>query len=84
MEKCKLSETEKSEQVKSKVKSMRIIFFEIKGSFHKEFVLAGQTVNSTYCCDISWRLCENSLHHDNAHFHTSFFTSEYLAKTTGL
>jgi hypothetical protein len=26
---------------------------------HKEFVLAGQAVNSTYYCDVSWRLCGN-------------------------
>jgi hypothetical protein len=34
-------------QVKSKVKSMLISFFDIKGIVHKEFVLAGQTVNSS-------------------------------------
>jgi hypothetical protein len=37
-------------QVKSKVKSMLIIFFDIKGIVHKEFLLAGQTVNSAYYC----------------------------------
>jgi hypothetical protein len=44
----------KARQMKSKVKSMLIIFFDIKGIFHKEFVLAGQTVNSTYYCDFLW------------------------------
>jgi hypothetical protein len=39
----------KVRQVKSKVKSMLIIFIDIK--VHKEFVLAGQTVNSAYYCD---------------------------------
>jgi hypothetical protein len=39
-------------QVKSKVKSRLIIFFDIKGIVHKEFVMAGQTVNSAYCCDV--------------------------------
>jgi hypothetical protein len=34
-------------QVKSEVKSMPIIFFDIKGIVKKEFVQAGQTVNST-------------------------------------
>jgi hypothetical protein len=38
-------------QVKSKVKNMLIIFFAIKRIVHKEFILAGQTVNSTYYCD---------------------------------
>jgi hypothetical protein len=42
----------KAIQVKSKVKSILIIFFYIKGIVHKEFVLAGQTVNSAYYCDI--------------------------------
>jgi hypothetical protein len=32
--------------------SWLIIFFDIKGIVHKEFILAGQTVNSTYYCDI--------------------------------
>jgi hypothetical protein len=36
----------KATQVKSKVKSMLINFFDIKGIVHKEFVLAGETVNS--------------------------------------
>jgi hypothetical protein len=32
--------------VKSKVKRMLIIFFDIEGIVHKEFILAGQVVNS--------------------------------------
>jgi hypothetical protein len=36
----------KAKQVKSKVKSMLIIFFDIMRSVLKEFVLAGQRVNS--------------------------------------
>jgi hypothetical protein len=43
----------------SKVKSIVIIFFDIKGIAHKEFVLAGQTVNSAYYCDVLRRLREN-------------------------
>jgi hypothetical protein len=42
--KYKLNETKKSRQVKSKVKSMLIIFFGIKLIVHKEFILAEQTV----------------------------------------
>jgi hypothetical protein len=49
----------KARQVKSKVKSMFIIFRDIKRILHKEFVLADQTVNSAYYCDILWRLHEN-------------------------
>jgi hypothetical protein len=43
MENSKLTKTEKARQVMSKVKSMLIIFFDIKGIVHEEFVLAGQT-----------------------------------------
>jgi hypothetical protein len=42
----------KARQVKSKVKSMLIIFFDIKEVGHKEFILAGHTVNSAYYCDV--------------------------------
>jgi hypothetical protein len=42
----------KARRVKRKVKSMTIIFFDIKGIVHKEFVFAGQTVNSACCCDV--------------------------------
>jgi hypothetical protein len=45
--------------VKSKVKSIFIIFFDIKGIAHEEYVLAGQTVKSTYCCDVLQWLCED-------------------------
>jgi hypothetical protein len=38
---------------------MLIIFFDIKGIVHKEFVLAGQTVNSAYYCDVLRRIREN-------------------------
>jgi hypothetical protein len=37
--------------MKSKVKSMLIIIFGIKRIIHKEFIVAGQTVNSEYYCD---------------------------------
>jgi hypothetical protein len=74
----------KARHVQSKVKSMLIIIFDIKRTVHKEFVLAGQTVNSTYC-DILRRLRENVrknwlLHQDNAPIHTSFFIGEFLTK----
>jgi hypothetical protein len=39
-------------KMKSKVKSMPIIFSDIKEIVHKEFVLAGRTVNSTYYCEV--------------------------------
>jgi hypothetical protein len=42
----KLSESEeKARLVKSKFKSMLIIFFDFKGIVHKQIVLASQTAN---------------------------------------
>jgi hypothetical protein len=41
----------KARQAKSKVKSMLVILFYIKRIVYKEFVLADQTVNSSYYCD---------------------------------
>jgi hypothetical protein len=38
----------KGREVNSKVKSMLLIFFDIKEIVYKEFVLADQTVNSAY------------------------------------
>jgi hypothetical protein len=37
---------EEARQVKSKVKGMLVIFFDLKENIHKEFALSGQTVNS--------------------------------------
>jgi hypothetical protein len=45
--------------VRSKVKRKLIIFFDIKGTVYKEFVLAGHRVKSTYYCDVFWQMCEN-------------------------
>jgi hypothetical protein len=42
----------KARQVKCEVRSMFIIFFDIRGIVHKEFVLAVQTVNSSYYFDV--------------------------------
>jgi hypothetical protein len=42
------SRPKKARNVKSKAKNMHIIFFDIKGIIHKEFVLSGQTINSAY------------------------------------
>jgi hypothetical protein len=44
----------KARQAKSNVKSMLIIFCDINGAVHKEFILAGQTFNSAYYCDVLW------------------------------
>jgi hypothetical protein len=80
--------------VKRKIKSILIIFFDVKWTVNKEFVLAGQTINSAYYYDVLRQLHENVqtfrpkifrqknwlLHHDNAPSHTTFFTKEFLSK----
>jgi ribosomal protein L20 len=48
-------------QVNSKIKSILIIVFDLKGIVHKEFVLARQTVSSAYYCDVLRRLRGNSV-----------------------
>jgi hypothetical protein len=83
--------------VKSKVKGMLITFFDIDGIIHKQLDLAGQTVNSAYCCDVLQLLHENVrrhptelrlqenwlLHHEKVPSHTSFSTTDFfLPKTT--
>jgi hypothetical protein len=71
------------------------IFFDIKGIVHKEFILAGQIVNSAYYCDVLQRLGENIrrlrpelwqqknwlFQHDNSLSHTSFFLRDSVTKT---
>jgi hypothetical protein len=39
---------------------MLILFSDIKGTAHKEFLLAGQTVSSTYYSDVLQQLPENT------------------------
>jgi hypothetical protein len=46
-------------KMKGKVKRVLIIFFDIWGTADKEFLLAGQTVNSTNCCEVLQQMCEN-------------------------
>jgi hypothetical protein len=42
----------KARQAECKVESTTIIFFDIKGIVHKEFVLGGQRVSSTHYSDV--------------------------------
>jgi hypothetical protein len=42
----------RARQVESKVISMFIIFFDINGIVHKEFVTPGHRANSAYYCDV--------------------------------
>jgi hypothetical protein len=78
----------------TQVNSILITFFDISVIVHKEFVLAGQTVYSTFY--VLRRLRENArrlrpelwrqrswlLHHDNAPSHISLFTREFSAQNS--
>ncbi|UYV69350.1 K02A2.6-like [Cordylochernes scorpioides] len=69
---------------KSRIKTMIIVFFDIRGIVHCEFVSQGQTVNSVFHLEVLRRLKRRisrvrtdikdtvKLHHDNATSHTAF------------
>jgi len=78
---------------KSRVKTMLVTFFDIRGIVHYEFVPTGQTVNQVYHLEVLERLCEkvrrkrpklfdnNSwiLDHYNAPAHAVLSVMEFLA-----
>jgi len=80
-------------QSKSRVKTMLLTCFDIRGIVHYEFVPTGQTVNQVYFLEVLEKLCEkvkrkrpelfasNSwiLHHDNAPAHMALSVKECLA-----
>ena len=83
----------KSHLVKSTEKVTLIVFFDIDGVVHHEFVPPGQTVNGHFYVQVLQRLCvvvrrkrrekwqgEWFLHHDNAPIHTSFVVQQFLAE----
>jgi hypothetical protein len=84
----------KARQVRSNVKTMLMVFFDIQGLVHCEFVPAGQTVNQHYYKEVLLRLREKVrrqrsqlfqsgrwlLHHDNAPAHTALSIQEFLAE----
>nr|APL98296.1 truncated putative DD34D transposase [Bactrocera tryoni] len=84
----------KPRQSRSKVKVMLIVFFDIRGVVHYEYVPTGQTVNKEYYLGVMRRLrdairrkrpslwANNSwiLHHDNAPSHKAIIVNEFLAK----
>ena len=81
----------KARQVRSNIKSMLIIFFDIRGIAHKEFVPPGQTVNGNFYCEVLRQLRDNAgckwpemwkngvwlLHHA----HTSLIVREFLTNS---
>ena len=76
----------------SKIKSMRICFFDSQGIVHKEFVPPRQTVNQTFYLEFLERLRKRvarvrpgiarnwMLHHDNAPCHMAISINEFLAE----
>jgi len=84
----------KSRLQKSKVKTVLIAFFDSYGIIHKEFVPAGQTVNSAFCEDVLkqllWRIhrVQPELHRtgqwmllpDNAPAHCAIRVHQFLAQ----
>jgi len=83
----------KARQSRSATKSKLIVFFDIRGIVHHEFVPEGQTVNAELYCNVLRRLrkdirrkrpelwCAGNwlLHDDNAPFHRALVTREFLA-----
>ena len=84
----------KARQVKSSIKTMLIVFFDIDRLVHYEFVRTGQTVNKEFYKTLlqrlrdavrshrpeKWRSGKWILHHDNAPAHKAVTTNEFLAK----
>ena len=86
----------KARKSKSKAKVMLIVFFDIQGIVHFEFLPQGQTVNQTVYKEILRRLIRSvrdkrrslweanawALHHDNAAAHTALRFGSFLQKGT--
>jgi hypothetical protein len=82
----------KARMLKSKVKTMLIVFFDSRGIVHKEFVPQESTVNVAFYKEVLLRLNKRvarcrpdmvnnwTLHHDNAPVHTAFLCTSLLTK----
>jgi hypothetical protein len=85
---------QKARKGRSKIKTMLIDFFDIRGMVHHEFVPQGQTINAEFYVEVSKRLRERMrrvrpelwaeknwiLHHDNAPSHSALTVREFFAK----
>jgi len=85
---------ENARQVKSNIKNMLIVFFDIDGLVHHEYVPRGQKVNKEFYKTVpqrlrdtvrrhhpeKWRSSNWILHHDNSPAHRAVTTNEFLAK----
>ena len=88
------SRPKKVGQVKSNFKTTLIVFFDIDGLVHHEFVPTGQTVNKEFYKTVlkclrdaarrlrpeKWRSGNWILHHDSAPAHRAVTTNEFLVK----
>lgn len=82
----------KARMSKSRVKAMLIVFFDVKGVVHQEFLPPGKTVNGAFYVEVLKRLKKRvnrvrpaiaanwKLHHDNAPSHSCFLVTDYLTK----
>jgi hypothetical protein len=84
--------TKKARQSRSVTKST-LVFFDIRGIVHHEFVPEGQTMNAEFYCNVLrrlreyirqklpelWCACSWLLHDDNAPSHQALITREFLA-----
>jgi histone-lysine N-methyltransferase SETMAR len=81
----------KAQQVQSSTKSMLIVFFDMRGIVHCEFVPRNTVVKSDFYCDVLRRLRDNVqrkslefwrnhnwLHHDNQPAHMSLKSTEFV------
>ncbi|KAJ4428957.1 hypothetical protein ANN_25953 [Periplaneta americana] len=94
MEASRVSKAEKAQQVRSKIKVMLTVFFDVRGIVHHEYAPEGQTVTKEYYHDVLRRLRDAvrrkrpdmwtannwHLHHDNAPAHSSQLIHTFLAK----
>jgi hypothetical protein len=84
----------KVRQVKSNVMTMLIVFLNIDGLVHHDYVPRGQVVNKEFYKTVLQRLCDAArrhcpekghsgnwiLHHDNAPVHRAVTTNQFLVK----
>ncbi|UYV80288.1 hypothetical protein LAZ67_18002305 [Cordylochernes scorpioides] len=83
----------KARMSKSSIKTMIIVFFDIRGIVHCKFVPQGQTVNLAFYLEVLRRLKRRiapvrtdikdtvKLYHDNATSHTAFIITNFLARS---
>jgi len=84
----------KARQSKSKFKAMMIVFFDIRGTVHVDWVPEGQTVNRVYYKEVlinlhervrrrrpeMWKNALWVLHQDNAPAHNALSVKTFLTK----